>query len=223
MKDDVRMETDGHAAPQAPEACGIAAPCAIARMRFPDRLQLPLTFDRDLLAADLRRLSSTPWIDHFVKQNYQGDWSVIPLRGPAGARHPIQMIYSSPTATEFEDTPMLANCGYFRAVLDDFACPLQAVRLMRLTPGSIIKEHTDHDLSFEQGSVRLHIPIVTNEGVVFELNRRRAILEAGSCWYLRLSDPHRVANRGDTDRVHMVIDATVNDWVEALFAAAAGQ
>jgi hypothetical protein len=223
MKDDVRMETDGHAAPQALDTCGMAAPCAIAQMRFPDRLQLPLTFDRDLLAADLRRLSSTPWIDHFVKQNYQGDWSVIPLRGPAGARHPIQMIYSSPTATEFEDTPMLANCGYFRAVLDDFACPLQAVRLMRLTPGSIIKEHTDHDLSFEQGSVRLHIPIVTNEGVVFELNRRRAILEAGSCWYLRLSDPHRVANRGDTDRVHMVIDATVNDWVEALFAAAAGQ
>ena len=71
--------------------------------------------------------------------------------------------------------------------------------------------------------MRLHIPIVTNEGVVFELNRRRAILEAGSCWYLRLSDPHRVANRGDTDRVHMVIDATVNEWVEAVFAAAAGQ
>jgi hypothetical protein len=46
------------------------------------------------------------------------------------------------------------------------------------------------------------------------------ILEAGSCWYLRLSDPHRVANRGETDRVHLVIDAAVNDWVASLFAAA---
>jgi hypothetical protein len=201
----------------------IRTPRASPRKRFPDRLQLPFTFDRDLLAADLRRLSATPWINHFVTQNYQGDWSVIPLRGPAGARHPVQMIYSDPTATAFEDTAMLADCRYFRAVLDSFACPLQAVRLMRLTPGSIIKEHCDHDLCFEQGSVRLHIPITTNEGVVFDLNRRRVTLEAGSCWYLRLSDPHSVTNRGDTDRVHLVIDATVNEWVEAVFATAAGQ
>ena len=192
-------------------------------MRLPDRLRLPFTFDRDRLAADLRRLSSTPWIDHFVKQNYQGDWGVIPLRGPVGARHPVHMIYSNPTATAFEDTPMLADCRYFRAVLDSFACPLQAVRLMRLTAGSIIKEHADHDLCFEQGSVRIHVPIATNEGVIFELNRRRVILEAGSCWYLRLSDPHSVVNRGDTDRIHMVIDATVNEWVETTFAAAAGR
>jgi len=68
--------------------------------------------------------------------------------------------------------------------------------------------------------VRIHIPITTNAAVEFELNRRRVILEAGSCWYLRLSDPHRVANRGDTDRIHMVIDATVNEWIEAIFARA---
>jgi hypothetical protein len=190
-------------------------------MKFPDRLRLPFSFDRDLLAADLRRLSASQWISHFITQNYDGDWSVIPLRASAGARHPVQMIYSNPTATAFEDTPMLAACPYYRTVLDSFACPLQAVRLMRLTPGSVIKEHSDHDLCFEQGSVRLHIPITTNHGVAFELNRRRVILEAGSCWYLRLSDPHRVTNHGDADRVHMVIDATVNDWVEAAFAAAA--
>lgn len=186
----------------------------------PDRLQLPLSFAADLLAADLARLSAAPWIAHFVKQNYQGDWSVIPLRGPAGARHPIKMIYPDPTATAFEDTPLLADCPYFRTVLASFACPLQTVRLMRLSPGSIIKEHSDPDLSFEQGSVRLHIPVITNEGVEFELNRRRVILDAGSCWYLRLSDPHRVANRGETDRVHLVIDATVNDWIASLFSAA---
>jgi hypothetical protein len=191
-------------------------------MRFPDRLRLPFAFDRDLLAADLQRLQAAQWISHFVKQNYQGDWSVIPLRGPAGARHPIQTIYSDPTATAFEDTPVLAACPYFREVLDSFVCPLRAVRLMRLTPGSVIKEHSDLDLSFEQGSVRLHIPITTNDGVAFELNRRRVILEAGSCWYLRLSDPHSVANRGDADRVHLVIDASVNEWIEAAFAAAAG-
>jgi len=33
--------------------------------------------------------------------------------------------------------------------------------------------------------------------------------------------PHSVANRGAADRVHLVIDAAVNDWVGALFARAA--
>jgi Aspartyl/Asparaginyl beta-hydroxylase len=195
---------------------------AIAQSPFPDRLRLPFSFDSGLLAADLARLSATPWIKHFVPQNYDGDWSVIPLRGTAGARHPIQMIYSNPTVTAHADTPFLAQCPYFRSVLKTFACPLQAVRLMRLTPGSVIKEHHDNDLSFEYGSVRIHIPVATNDGVVFDLNRRRVVLEAGSCWYLRLSDPHSVVNHGNADRVHMVIDATVNDWVRAVFAAAAG-
>ena len=81
-------------------------------MAFPDRLLLPLAFDPVRLRRDLDGLSS-PWIAHFVKQNYEGDWSVIPLRGTAGARHPVMMIYSDPTATAFEDTPMLQASPYF--------------------------------------------------------------------------------------------------------------
>jgi hypothetical protein len=174
---------------------------------------LPFTFDADLLARDLDGLSAVGWIQHFVRQNYDGDWSVIPLRGQDGAKHPVMMIYSDPTCTDFADTPMLAACPYFRQVLDTFQAPLRAVRLMRLTPGSVIKEHSDLELSFEEGTVRIHVPVVTNAGVAFYLNRRRVVLDAGSCWYLRLSDPHSVANRGSSDRVHMVIDAEVNDWV----------
>jgi hypothetical protein len=37
---------------------------------------------------------------------------------------------------------------------------------------------------------------------------------------LRLSDPHSVANRGADARVHLVIDAVVDPWIEALFASA---
>jgi len=182
-------------------------------MQLPDRLRLPFTFDPELLAGDLRGLSAVGWTRHFVQQNYDGDWSVIPLRGPAGAKHPVTMIYSDPTCTEFADTPMLAACPYFRQILDTFKTPLLAVRLMRLTPGSVIKEHNDMDLSFEDGTVRIHVPVVTNAGVEFYLNRSRVVLDAGTAWYLRLSDPHSVANRGSSDRVHMVIDAEVNRWV----------
>jgi len=190
---------------------------------FPDRLRLPLDFDPAGLAADMANFAQRQWIEHFVKQNYDGDWSVIPLRGPAGASHPVQMIYSDPGRADFADTPMLAGSRHFHAVLDAFACPLHAVRLLRLTPGSVIKEHHDNDLCFEQGMVRIHIPVVTNDGVDFRLNGTRCVMAAGSSWYLRLSDPHSVANRGATDRVHLVIDAVVNDWVGALFERAAAR
>lgn len=184
---------------------------------FPDRLRLPLDFDPARLAADMAAVSASGWTAHFIKQNYEGDWSVIPLRAQAGARHIVQMIYSNPTATAFEDTPMLEAAPYLRAVLGQFSCPLQAVRLMRLAPGSVIKEHRDHDLRFEDGTVRIHIPVVTNEDVDFRLNGVRCPMAAGTSWYLRLSDPHSVANRGPTDRVHLVIDATVNGWLRDLF------
>jgi hypothetical protein len=190
-------------------------------MTFPDRLRLPLRFDPDRLAGDLGALSSVDWIAHFVKQNYEGDWSVAPLRADARATHPVKMIYSDPTTTAFADTPILAACPYFREVLGAFACEVRCVRLMRLAPGSRILEHDDGDLDADVGVARLHIPITTNPEVVFELNRRRVVMAPGEVWYLRLSDPHRVTNAGDDDRVHMVLDVVVNDWLTALLVGAA--
>jgi hypothetical protein len=194
----------------------------MAEPRFPDRLRLPLAFDPGRLAADMAAVAAAGWTEHFVKQNYDGDWSVIALRGPSGAKHPVQMIYSDPGCTDFADTPALAAEPYFQDVLAALACPLQAVRLMRLAPGSTIKEHRDHDLAFEDGTVRVHIPVTTNDGVDFRLNGVRCVMAAGSAWYLRLADPHSVANQGHADRVHMVIDAVVDGWVAALFDRAAG-
>jgi hypothetical protein len=189
-------------------------------MAYPDRLQLPFSFDPVLLRRDLDALSATPWTSHFVRQNYEGDWSVIPLRSTAGETHPIRMIYSDPTATEFVDTPFLDACPYFRAVTAAFACPVRSVRLMRLTPGSVIKEHTDLDMAVESGSVRIHVPVTTNPDVEFLLNRTRVDMREGQAWYLRLGDPHAVANRGATDRVHLVLDLLANDWLMGFFEGA---
>lgn len=187
---------------------------------FADRARLPFSFDASGLRDDLDRIGGGDWVDHFVKQNYEGDWTVLPLRFTAGATHPIMQAYSSPSATAFEDGPLLDRTPCFREVLARFECPLQAVRLMRLAPGSAIKEHRDHDLAAEWGAARIHIPIVTNPQVEFLVNRTHVAMEPGSVWYLRLSDPHSVANRGTTDRVHLVIDCVANDWLMEMLAAA---
>jgi len=188
---------------------------------LPDRLRLKLRIDPAPLAADLARFEEGDWTRHYVRQNYEGEWSVIPLRAPAGETHPLRQIYPDPAATSFVDTMMLDRAPATREVLGLFHCPLRAVRLMRLTPGSVIRRHQDSGLDPESGMARIHIPIVTGPGVEFLLNGVPVEMMPGSAWYLRLSDPHEAVNRGGGDRVHLVIDAWMNDWLlEALRAAA---
>ena len=106
--------------------------------------------------------------------------------------------------------------------LPDLECPLRAVRLMRLSPGSLIREHSDHDLDAAlMGLVRLHVPVTSEAGVEFRLNGSPVALTPGSVWYLRLADPHSVVNDGDVDRVHLVIDAEMNDWLLQMLRAGA--
>ncbi len=191
-------------------------------IELPDRILLSLRFDPAHLRADLERLSGESWRAHFVRQNYAGEWSVLPLRSKRGATHPSAMIYADPMCMDFVDTPLLAACPYFQEVLAAFECPLHSARLMRLTPGSEIKEHSDFDLGAEFGKARLHIPILTSEHVDFYLNGTTVAMSPGESWYLRLSDPHRVVNRGASDRVHLVVDTIVNEWLRGELHAGAG-
>lgn len=182
---------------------------------LPDRVRLPFAFDPALLAADLGAFAEGEWTAHFVRDNYEGRWSAIPLRAAAGETHPIRMIGTHATAERFVDTRFLERAPALRAALASFHCPMKAVRLMRLSAGSRIKEHDDFDPDAASGNARLHIPITTNPDVEFLLNRIPVAMAAGSVWYLRLSDPHAVFNRGASDRVNLVIDARVNDWLAA--------
>lgn len=179
--------------------------------------RLSVEFDPARLQADLDAIVPADFVPHFNTRYYQGDWSVVPLRSIGGrADH----IYPDPTKkTEFADTPLLARCPYIRDVLGFFQCPQQAVRFLRLKAGSIIKEHRDYELGFEDGEVRLHIPVRTNDEVHFMLDRQRVIMREGECWYNNLSLPHGVANRGSTDRIHLVIDCVVNDWLREMLLA----
>jgi hypothetical protein len=44
-------------------------------------------------------------------------------------------------------------------------------------------------------------------------------MQPGEAWYLDLNLPHAVANHGDTERVHLVIDCVLDAWLEELLAA----
>jgi hypothetical protein len=184
------------------------------------KLKLPLLFEPDKLKHDLSLLKEDEWISHFNKSVFEGAWKGVPLRGPKGAVHPIQQLTSNPNVQDYADTAILLRCKYLPGVLANFECPLNSVRLLKLEPGSVIKEHVDYFLAFEEGSARLHIPMLTNPDVYFFHEGNRVIMNEGETWYLNFNLKHSIENRGITDRVHLVMDCTVNDWLKNLFNSA---
>jgi hypothetical protein len=67
------------------------------------------------------------------------------------------------------------------------------------------------------GKTRLHFPVFTNPQVDFFLDNTRLEMHEGECWYINANLPHRVANKGNNDRIHLVIDCKVNEWLQAIF------
>jgi hypothetical protein len=178
-------------------------------------LKFPFHFDPASLQRDLAAARPEDWAPHYNAGDYGGEWRGAALRSSTGAS--ADLAAGERAATQFRETPLLARCAYFRVALAAFECPLKGARLLSLAPGSFIREHTDHALDFEDGEIRVHIPIETNPGVEFYVCGERLLLEEGACYYVNVNLPHRVNNRGERDRVHLVIDAEVNDWVRALF------
>lgn len=178
-------------------------------------LKLPFQFEPARLKQDLALIAADEWTPHYNERDFGGQWTGVSLRSAAGSQRDLNA--GPPGNAHFTDTPLLARCPYFREVLVGLQCPLKSVRLLALAPGSFIREHSDQALGYDDGEIRIHIPIQTNPGVEFYVCGERLLLEEGQCYYINVNLPHRVNNRGDAARIHLVIDAEVNDWVRSLF------
>ncbi len=186
-----------------------------------DRVRLPLTFDADVLGKDLDSIGADEWMPHFNTGIYEGDWSGVSLRSVGGRP---DTLYPDPAAADpYADTPMLARLPGLRAAVARFECPLLAVRLLRLGPGASIGEHRDYKLGYEDGEVRVHVPLTTSDAVEFILAGERVEMQPGEAWYLDFNEPHSVANRGTTDRVHLVLDCVVDEWLDGQLSSATGR
>jgi len=128
--------------------------------------------------------------------------------------------YADGSWADWKDTKALSESPYLLEVVETFRahCDVTLVRLLRLAPGATVKEHTDPTLGIhiEQSVIRLTIPIMSNDQVHFYLNNTKVPMQLGECWYLRLTDPHRIINGGDTERINMSIDMRPNDWVRSM-------
>ena len=176
------------------------------------KLHIPVPIE--LFRLEVNNLDAE-WIAHFNHRHFEGQWTVLSLRSPGGKENEI--VPDQLAQQEYTNTRLLDFCPSIQSWLAKVECPLLSVRLLNLTSHSIIKDHRDHELCYENGEARLHVPIFTNPGVEFYLNNSRIVMEEGQCWYINANLPHRVANHGDTDRIHLVVDCKVNEWLRKIF------
>ena len=179
-----------------------------------ESLKLSYIFDLQKLVVDLVKCRAKPWKLHFNKKDFTGHWSGFALGSISESESDI---LATPNAN-FKDTPTLSKCLYFKEIIDSFQCEKEAVRLLSLSSNSYIKEHRDYASCYENGFFRIHIPIQTNDKVIFTVNQKPLPIWEGECWYANFDLLHFVSNEGATDRIHLVIDCLRNEWSDKLFA-----
>ena len=121
-------------------------------------LDIPL---QPLLSA-LAAVDEPAWQRHFNSGFYTGDWSGVALITPEDAPLPLAPGQGAPLASD-----LLRRSAVWQAALGAFRTTIRSARLLRLGAGSRIHEHCDPDLGLPDSDLRLHLPLLSADGVEF--------------------------------------------------------
>lgn len=171
-------------------------------------LQLPFKFDPTLMLAE---------ISQFKKEEYYDIYNPSVALKTLWSKHLIEPIGDPGQAPEFFPNKALQKCPYLLSVLETFLCKKETFRIHTLDAKANIKAHRDNGYSFEQGLVRIHIPVKTNDKVELLVNKEQIKMNPGECWYCNFNEIHEVKNNGDEARTHLILDCIVNDWFKDIF------
>jgi len=110
-----------------------------------------------------------------------------------------------------------ADYGYARAAFP-------RVMLARMGPGGVIHPHRDTNPA-AQWPHKIHVPLVTNPDVTFFVDDVPYHFAEGEAVEVNNMADHAVANRGPTDRIHLIfeyydIEQPEPAWLPQLLAAA---
>lgn len=178
-----------------------------------DRVKLPFSFDVQKMQEEVEALRPKDFVYY----------DVLPLRAPAHMVDPS--LPFPPPADDFADgswcdwlnTSLLKDSPYILSIVEFFQqhTTVNLVRVLRLAPGALVKEHTDPTLGLqiERSMIRLTIPIFRSDEVDFFLNGTTISMKEGECWYLRLTDPHSINNKAATERINLTLDMIPNEWI----------
>lgn len=175
--------------------------------------KLPVRFSANRLQNDLAVAGTGKWRS-ILDDRPDGHWTGVALRSHDGQATTMEY-----AGEDYRDTPLLTALPYARDVLQFFQCDLMRVRFLALHSGAVIPEHRDVAPGYARPQVRLHLPITTNEQVVFRVGGQDLRMRPGELWFVDVTRPHAVANHGGNTRVHLVIDCVLNNWLRKLIEA----
>jgi hypothetical protein len=182
--------------------------------------RLPFAPDPARLRSDLEAVqahyAARP---HHSSWYHDGGWKAIGLITPGGAVDQIGLVEGG----RYEKTEAMAHCPYFESVVDGFGLETRRVRLLSMVPGSRIYWHHDPGNALDgRGAdpvVRVHVPIVTAPEIRFQIGHESCAWRPGEVWFGDFSFPHRVHNRSQTTRVHLVLDLVADAAFRRLLPA----
>jgi hypothetical protein len=158
-------------------------------------LKLPIRFDTEALAAEVRALPSSAWVPH--PTGFKGNEAVrlVTVGGEQnedfhGAMAPTEHLLASP---------------YIRQIMAELGGVWGRVRLMGLGAGGEVPQHVDSHY-YWRTHWRIHVPVITNPAVTFSCGPETVHMAAGECWLFDSFRWHRVQNGGAEQRIHLVLD-----------------
>lgn len=149
------------------------------------------------LTAHLLSLPESAWQEN----TYRQDTFSVHRRTQS-----IVLKFDAHTARELLDTfrPFLADL--FHKIKEHFGeYTIQKLMFARLPSDCSIPKHIDSAPIFDD-THRLHVPLQTNDNVIFTVGGEHVVMSENNLYEINNKRPHSVANNGDTDRIHLIID-----------------
>ena len=174
--------------------------------------QLESDYPVDKLVAELAAVLQAYTPKQQFGQYHAGGWRGVALHAIDGDPTEDQ---DRPEAT-FAKTPALELAPTMESIIDSFPCEKRRVRILQLAPGRKIFWHRDFWHSVDSTQLRLHIPIITNDKIGFQISHQDCRWKAGELWYGDFTFPHRLQNGGDESRAHLVIDLINNEALRSM-------
>lgn len=159
------------------------------------------------LVSKVSKLADPDWLEYLDRKNTGGTASAYSDTIPLiyNPEQDIKLITHHKNYEEY--APFIDETVSVVAEKLSLSSVKQAI-FARLRAHSEIKPHKDSVGSIVKKTHRIHLPVITNEKCSFTVSKESKNLKVGEIWIIdNVHKVHSVNNLGDTDRVHLIIDA----------------
>ncbi len=187
--------------------------------------KIKLSIDIEALRAQF--LETVQALPPVLVSDYFGGWSILSATGDyKDGWHMMHTLYENGPISREELIRAAKAAGYVSTLLlnrptaihtgplgglvqqlSELGLNPRRARIIMLKAGGSSFWHRDG--ADDSYAVRLHVPIITNSGCLFEIETKDGIVSEhlpadGSAYLIKVNRIHRVVNHGTTDRINFV-------------------